>query len=404
MSKANTVRWEEKREAILDAATRVLNRTGLSGFRLAEVASDIGLKRPSIVYYFANTEDLAEVLYERALDQIERRVVLAGEQGDPRARLNKLLTLELEHHAAERAGQAIRRPQLGEIRALSSEKRRKLGKRYHKILSKVSTMLGVDDAGPRLIGRLGPAHIVMETVFWLPAWLDEYEPWAFSHVRDVLVETLADGLLVDRKPGGLQGLLEQPRVKRDSIDQDDYLRSASRLICDMGFRGTAIDRISAELGVTKGSFYHHITQKHELIEACFAHSQRRLSEIQRRASERQMAHEDRINSVISSIIAIQLEGRFPLLRTSALPALSAEVRAKIIAQSKRNFRWFASEISAAVASGTMRSRDPYIGAQILGVTINAVYDLSRLYGDGIGPQDVKAYRSLLMQGILTPSA
>lgn len=401
MAKAKTVRWEEKREAILDAATRVLNRTGLSGFRLAEVAEEIGLKRPSIVYYFANTQDLAEVLYDRALDQIEGRVALAESEATPLARLDKLFELEFGYLEDERDGRAIRRPQLGEIRALSSDKRRALGGRYHQILKRVCAMLGYDGQQARLIDRLGPAHIAMEAMFWLPAWLDEYEPWAFRHVRAVLIETLAHGLMVAGKTADAARLLDTPTSREGGIDQDDYLRSASRLICDLGFRGTAIDRISAELGVTKGSFYHHIAQKDELIEACFAHSQDRLSEVQRRASECCGSHENRVASVASTIIANQLEGRFPLLRTSALPALSAEARAKIIAQSKRNFRWFASEIAAGIAAGTMRSRDPHIAAQVIGVAINAVYDLSRLYGDRIGVEDERAYRRLLMHGILT---
>lgn len=140
MSKAKTVRWEEKREAILDAAARVLNRTGLSGFRLAEVAEEIGLKRPSIVYYFANIEELAEALYTRALGQIEDRVALAQAQPSARARLDPLFQLELSHHADEREGKAIRRPQLGEVFALSSERKRRLGFRYRKIIQSVATV------------------------------------------------------------------------------------------------------------------------------------------------------------------------------------------------------------------------------------------------------------------------
>lgn len=400
MSKAKTARWEEKREAILDAAMHVLNRTGLSGFRLSEVAAEIGLKRPSIVYYFANVEELAEAVYHRALDQIEGRVTLAAAEDNPPARLKKLLELELDYHAAQREGRAVRRPQLGEIRALSSDRRRVLGRRYHKILSDVSAMLDIADRRLRMINRLGPPLVVMESLFWLPAWLDQYESWAFPHVRDAMLETLLDGLMLNGRKSSAAILGEPPRIQRKAIDQDDYLRSASRLICDWGVRGTAIDRISSDLGVTKGSFYHHIAQKHELIEACFTQSQQRLSEIQRRASEREMSHADRVNSVASTIIAIQLDGRFPLLRTSALPAVSAEARAKIITQSTRNFRWFASEISAAIASGAMHARDPHIAAQIVGVTINAVYDLPRLYGDGTGTRDRGTCSDFLMHGIL----
>ncbi|UAB78867.1 TetR/AcrR family transcriptional regulator [Erythrobacter sp. SCSIO 43205] len=401
MLKPRTARWEEKREAILASGARVLNRTGLSGFRLADVASEIGLKRPSIVYYFANVEELAEALYERALSQLEERIAQAEKRETPLERLDTLLELELAHHAEERVGRAIRRPQLGEIRALSWERRRKLGQRYHQLLERVSAMLGREAQRPRLIEQLGPAHIVMETLFWLPAWIDEYEPWYFARVRAALLDTLVSGVMIPGVSPGDHRIAEGARLERETIDQNDYLQAATRLISDRGFRGAAIDRISSELGVTKGSFYHHITQKAELIEACFAHSQGRLSEIQKRASERGFRSDERIAAVVKSVIGIQLGGGFPLLRNSALPALSEDARAKIIAQSKRNFRWFSSEISAGIAEGTMQSRDPYIAAQVFGVAINAVYDLSRVYRDEITVEDDEAYAGLLMHGILT---
>lgn len=399
MSKTKTTRWEEKREAILDAATRVLNRTGLSGFRLAEVAAEIGLKRPSIVYYFANAEELAQAVYEGALDQLERHVSSAAQQSSISARIDKLFELELAHHAAERTGGAIRRPQLGEVRSLSGERRRALGKRYFALLEKVAVMLGANADDPITIRRLGPAHILMETVFWLPAWIDEYEPWAFKRVRDNLVGTLLRGVSDRAVKATIIG--EPVRVETDSIGQDDYLRAATRLICDMGSGGAAIDRISAQLGVTKGSFYHHVAQKDGLIEACFAQSQQRLSQIQQSASERDIGPDARLASVIGTVAAIQMERRFPLLRTSALPALSAEARAQIITQSKRNFRWFASEIAHGIALGTLRAPDPHVAAQVIGVAINAVYDLRRLYSGGQDDCDVEAFTRMLMQGILT---
>jgi hypothetical protein len=46
-------------------------------------------------------------------------------------------------------------------------------------------------------------------------------------------------------------------------DEDDgtatraaYLRAATRLVNEYGYRGASVDRIAAELRLTKGSFYH----------------------------------------------------------------------------------------------------------------------------------------------------
>jgi len=399
MPKANTARYNEKREAILDAGARVLNRKGLSAVRLTDVAAEIGLKRPGIVYYFGNVEELAEALYGRSLSQLERRIEIAIERPTLRDRLAALIDQELDHHAAERRGEAIRRPQLGEIRALSGARRRVLGRRYDRILRRVARLLETDETPGRLIRRLGPAHIVMESIFWLPAWLDEYEPWMFSRVRDALIDVHLHGFRNAPPPRAVPVIGEPPRVETPEIDQDSYLRMATRLICDFGFRGASIDRIAAELGVTKGSFYHHIAQKNELIETCFAHSQQRLSEIQRRASERDLPPHDRLDAALATVVKIQFEGRFPLLRVSALVALESDARAKIIVQAKRNFRWFASEIAAGVANGTLRSADPHVSAQVLGVAVNAVYDLARLYRGEVSSRDADVFCDLLRYGI-----
>ncbi len=401
MGKTRTARFNNKRKAILDAGARALNRSGLSAFRLADVAAETGLKRPSLVYYFANAEELAEVIYSDAIDQIEARVAAAARERDPEARLRKLLDLELEHHCAERAGNAIRRPQLGELRALSSDRRRRLGRRYHAILSRVSEMLEVDQDPRRIIWRLGPAQITMEAIFWLPAWLDEYEPWMFGRVRDGMIDALLNGF-TSQEAGEIPSIaIDTPRPHKTGIDPETYMRTATRLICDLGFKGGSIDRIAAQLGVTKGSFYHHLDEKNELIEACFAHSQTRLARLQQQASENGLSPRQSLSAVLLAVARIQLDGRFPLLRTSALPALSAKARARIITQSRRNYRWFATEVAAGIAAGEIRAIDPHISAQILGVSANALYDLGRFYGHEISGADARSFCALLERGILS---
>eukprot|EP01036_Dinobryon_divergens_P048208 gene48208-64682_t len=51
-----------------------------------------------------------------------------------------------------------------------------------------------------------------------------------------------------------------------------FLRAATFLVNEQGYRGASVDKISARLKVTKGSFYHHHDTKQDLIAACFARS------------------------------------------------------------------------------------------------------------------------------------
>ena len=56
------------------------------------------------------------------------------------------------------------------------------------------------------------------------------------------------------------------------LSREDFLQSATMLINDQGYVGASVERISAALNVTKGSFYHHLNTKDELVAACFHRS------------------------------------------------------------------------------------------------------------------------------------
>ena len=59
-------RGEATRQAILQAAEKVFADVGFAAARLEDVAEMVGIRRPSIVYYFASKQDL--------YDEVERRI------------------------------------------------------------------------------------------------------------------------------------------------------------------------------------------------------------------------------------------------------------------------------------------------------------------------------------------
>src|SRR3546814_10036052 len=54
--------------------------------------------------------------------------------------------------------------------------------------------------------------------------------------------------------------------------REQFLRAATRLINELGYRGASVQRIASELNVTKGSFYHHLDAKDDLAPACYKRS------------------------------------------------------------------------------------------------------------------------------------
>ena len=53
---------------------------------------------------------------------------------------------------------------------------------------------------------------------------------------------------------------------------DAFLQAATFLINEQGYRGASVEKISARLNVTKGSFYHYNDNKDDLVANCFERS------------------------------------------------------------------------------------------------------------------------------------
>src|SRR5690606_8520747 len=104
---------------------------------------------------------------------------------------------------------------------------------------------------------------------------------------------------------------------------DRFLRAATDLLNEKGYRGASVNRISARLNVTKGSFYHHIEHKDDLILACF---ERTLTAVRRATTEAQAlpaAGWEQACAMARSLACLQTSGLGPLLRVGALGALPA---------------------------------------------------------------------------------
>lgn len=59
-----------------------------------------------------------------------------------------------------------------------------------------------------------------------------------------------------------------PRIVRPSRQRrDEVLDAAQRLFATVGYEATSVNQIIADVGISKGAFYHHFQSKEDLIEA-----------------------------------------------------------------------------------------------------------------------------------------
>ena len=163
------------------------------------------------------------------------------------------------------------------------------------------------------------AHVLLENLFWLPVWLSRYDLDQYERVESKLGELFEHGIA---GPGEAWSP-EMLGLDHDHGDpgREAFLLAATRLINERGYRGASVQRIASELNVTKGSFYHHLDAKDELVAACYQRSFDTISEAQADADTRGGSHWQRLSSTIATLIDVQFSQRGPLLRTTALHGL-----------------------------------------------------------------------------------
>jgi AcrR family transcriptional regulator len=368
-----TARFGKKRDAILAAARDIMYRRGLSATTFAEVAAQVDLNPTSIAYYFKKKEDLAVACLLAGIERLDAMVREAVHGKDDAAKLRRLFEAFFAHHRAVRFGEESPIPSFGEIRALDEPHRGIVREAFVDLSKRVRSLFD----GPRFAhhdrkAKTALAHVLLEQLFWAIGWLHRYDVDDYPRVLDRVCDIYVGGLAA---PGAhwRGGVLELPSSPRGGSDRsrEDFLVAATRLINRVGYRSASVERISAELNVTKGSFYHHNDAKEDFAEACFRRSIDIERRAQRRALEAEGAHWEKLELAVSTLIDFQLSETGPLAREGLLSSLPQAMQANLSERRERVVNRFASMIADGYADGSMRAVDPLIAAQMLKVTINA---------------------------------
>lgn len=398
---AETSRFREKRERIVDAASVLIARHGVRGLTFVDVAQEVDLNTTSITYYFKRKELLAAATFERALVCLDEHVETAGREGTPQDRVAAFLSLSLDHLSRIRKGEARPVSGLSDMRAMDEPVRSELFARFMAVFRKVRAFFGdLDDPRTKSL-NIARAHVLVENVFWLPAWLPRYSAADFERVNLRLFELFERGLAPDGAVW-MPDRLHLPEERQDDPSEaglETFLRAATRLMNERGYRGASVERIASEINVTKGSFYHHLDGKDALVLECFQRSYNRVSQVQHLANAAGGSHWHRLSSTVATLLDIQFEDSFPLLRTTALQVLPAELRSRVVDRSNRMARRFAGMMIDGITEGSIRPIDPLIASQALMAMLNAAIDLRRWADGQARPVAIRDYASTLAYGL-----
>ncbi|MBO9543161.1 TetR/AcrR family transcriptional regulator [Caulobacter sp.] len=374
---AATARYARKKETILAAATAILNRQGVRGMTLADVAAKVGLNTTSVTYYYRKKDDLAAACFMRGLERFEAMVGEAAAETTPAARILKFLDLYLDLNRRVRLGEATPLTSFAEIKALKEPLRGSVVSAFNDLFRRVRSFF--DDPSLAHLDkrqRNARAHLLMEQVFWSGTWLRRYDVEDYGRVRDRLGDILLNGLPAGGRPWAPQALPDPTPLSPEGLEwRETFLVAATRLINQRGYRGASVEDISAALNVTKGSFYHHHEDKDALVSECF---ERTFTVTRRSQLDAKALDADswtQLTSTAAGLASYQLSEHGPLLRASSMGALPDTLRHDMADGYARGWQRFGSIISDGIADGSIRPIDPAIAAHMINSMLNAAASL-----------------------------
>ena len=393
---SRTVKFVQRRNEILETGCELINVHGVRGMTLTAVARALGLDTSSVTYYFKRKDLLAAACIARTVDWHAGVADRAARESDPRSRVRRFLGEHIDLFRRQRDPAVRPLALLSDMRSLDDETRAPLDATYIRMLQ---TVRGFFAAGP---GRKERDHaalatvLLVNTIHWLPAWQERYLAEDLDRVEERLFDLLEHGLAPDAAwPAGFEPL--EPADPGDP--QARFLLAATDLINRIGYHGASVERIAGELGVSTGSFYHHIDNKDDLVVACFHRSFDLVRQARRLAAEQGGSAGDQLARMLANLVGHQLFGAGPMLRNSAYQALPPDLRGAMLQQTGQVTRHIAGCLADGVIDGSLRRVDAVIAGHVVIAALNGAAELRRWTGDRDPAAVAAAYCDLLRRGL-----
>jgi AcrR family transcriptional regulator len=371
-------RFEEKRVAILDAAARQFNERGVNGAALVDIASSVGLVTSGITYYFRKKEDLAAACLLRSIAEAKALVVEASVEPSLFRRVERLFALQATQLAAIERGEQPALIGFSDTRSLPDAQAATVFAAYVDLFRCLRALLtGPETSTLSREARNARTHLLLSVANSVAGWTSRCEPSQYprlgARVADVVLRGVIHSTQSDSVP--TKPPLAEPASAADET-AEAFLRAATELVNEQGYRGASVDKIAALLNATKGKFYYYNETKIDLVTACFERS----FEVQRHfldgAEQVSGTGADRIAAAATALIQFQLSERGPLLRGSGFSALpDQKQRLLVFSRMERVIERMANLVVDGLVDGSVRPQDPAISAEVLYAAVNAAAEL-----------------------------
>ena len=335
---------------------------------LTGVARELGIDPSSVTYYFRKKDDLAFACLQRSLEWMLDQAVAAAAAGGPRDVVKAFVEAHLALYRSDRPADEPRLAILSDMHAMRGEGKQALSSLYSKTEQALRPALQIEDRARALVATLA----LLATVHWIPSWIGTYADGDLTRVGERLLDLLLNGVGVEFT-ANIE--VAAPTAPGGDDAQGRFLLAATTLINRDGYHGASVEKIAGELGVSIGSFYHHLENKDELVLACFDRSFALIAQARDIGENRSGSHGVQLARTFASLLRLQTQGASPLLRSSAYQALPPELRRRMLRRTGQTTLHFAGKIADGVIEGSARPVDALLAGHFFMSLVNAAADL-----------------------------
>lgn len=400
LKRPKTLRFELRKSSIVTSAVDLLNRKGIRGMTLGEVAATLDLVPTAVIYYFKSKEELAQVCFLKAIKRYNHLLSIAEAGATVRERLDLFLKAYLEFKREVAHGNAEAIAVFNDVRALNAKP---VNEAYVAMYRRARALLiGPETSEWTRLDLNARTHLLISEIFWIVAWISRHDSVNYPRIADRMASMIAFGI---NAPGTIwsPAALPTPTSEGAAAANELFLRAATELINEEGYVGASVEKISARLSVSKGSFYHHHETKEELVIACFERTFEVMRTVIHRAEESGGSGYRVLSTAASALVEYQMSGNARLLRTSAITSAPESIQPQLLGQFDRISNRLASLVSDGIADGSIRPVDANVAAQTLTGMINAAAELHYWAKDITAKTAAGAYVRPFFEGLLPTS-
>ncbi|MCE3550964.1 TetR/AcrR family transcriptional regulator [Pseudonocardia sp. RS11V-5] len=169
-----------------------------------------------------------------------------------------------------------------------------------------------------------------------------------------------------------------------------------------GYDATSMEDLSRAAGITKSSFYHHVSGKEELLRAALSRALDGLFGILEERAAQQGTALERLRHIIFRQVEV-LSSELPYVTLLLRVRGNTETERWALARRRAFDASIASLVAEAVADGEVRAGvEPSLAARLLSGTVNSIIEWYRPGRPGSGSLPGEVVR-MVSEGIIPPA-